>query len=653
MMKVSEKTYLSIEEIISLPAVSSTNISDDGKNVAFVKRTANWKDNTYRNHVWIYKKGKGKNYPLTNGDIDSTCPLWSPNSRDIAYLSPGGNGKNQIFVKSLDGYSGVQITDEEEGISTFKWDHTGKGFYYIAQAKECEEIKKRKERYGDFHHVGKEHQNNCLCYVEIEKVIQNDKEEREINGVYQLTDGKDFYIHDFDISNDGKKVVCMATPSLNDYMNGDIYILDVEAEELQKMNVDRLLGGSVCFSPEGNKICYSASIREKEYYRNHIQESTLEIYDMNTGEVLQPLTNFDSTVMPLQWIAKGILIRWQDKTNYRIGLLAEDGTMEVLSDNVDGFIMDASITKDGNHITYSKAITNETFEIYLDDKKITNENSFFEGKLKSNREIISWQSSDGLKIEGVLSRPVEFDSNKKYPLLVVIHGGPAWASFPIFSDCFNEKYPIEQFVEKGFIVLEPNYRGSSGYGNEFLKANYRKQGLADYDDVISGVDELVEKGIVDKDRVGVMGWSNGGYISAFCSTFSNRFKAISVGGGITNWSTHYVNTDIPYFIRMHLGNTPWNDPDIYKKTSPMTYIKSACTPTLIQHGEKDARIPVTNAYELYEGLRDMEVDTELIIFKEMAYSSDQPGVHVAIMKQNLMWFSHYILGESMKDFRTI
>lgn len=652
-MKVSEKTYLSIEEIISLPAVSSTNISDDGKNVAFVKRTANWKDNTYRNHVWIYEKGKGKNYPLTNGDIDSTCPLWSPNSRDIAYLSPGGNGKNQIFVKSLDGYSGVQITDEEEGISTFKWDHTGKGFYYIAQAKECEEIKKRKERYGDFHHVGKEHQNNCLCYVEIEKVIQNDKEEREINGVYQLTDGKDFYIHDFDISNDGKKVVCMATPSLNDYMNGDIYILDVEAEELQKMNVDRLLGGSVCFSPEGNKICYSASIREKEYYRNHIQESTLEIYDMNTGEVLQPLTNFDSTVMPLQWIAKGILIRWQDKTNYRIGLLAEDGTMEVLSDNVDGFIMDASITKDGNHITYSKAITNETFEIYLDDKKITNENSFFEGKLKSNREIISWQSSDGLKIEGVLSRPVEFDSNKKYPLLVVIHGGPAWASFPIFSDCFNEKYPIEQFVEKGFIVLEPNYRGSSGYGNEFLKANYKKQGLADYDDVISGVDELVEKGIVDKDRVGVMGWSNGGYISAFCSTFSNRFKAISVGGGITNWSTHYVNTDIPYFIRMHLGNTPWNDPDIYKKTSPMTYIKSACTPTLIQHGEKDARIPVTNAYELYEGLRDMEVDTELIIFKEMAYSSDQPGVHVAIMKQNLMWFSHYILGESMKDFRTI
>ncbi|MED0966971.1 S9 family peptidase [Bacillus paramycoides] len=656
-MKVKEKTYLSIEEIISLPTLSGTNISDDGKNVAFVKKTANWTDNTYRNHVWIYEKDKEQSYPLTTGDIDSTHPLWSPDSKNIAYLSPVGDGdnKNQIFVKSIDGYDGVQITDEKEGISTFKWEPTGKGFYYVAQSKECEVIKKRKELYGDFDHIGKEYQNNCLYYIEIEKVIQNDRYEHENSVVYQLTNGKDFHIHEFDISNDGKKVVFMATPSSNmgDYINGDLYILDIKAGELQQLNIDKLLGGSVCFSPEGSKICYLASIREKNYYKTHIQDSTLEVYDINSGELIQPLTDFDSTVIPLQWTAKGILIRWQNKTNYFIGLLSEDGTVEMLSEQVDSFIMDASITRDGNHISYNKAIANEIFEIYLDDKKITNENSLFKGKLKSNREIISWKSSDGLEIEGVLSTPVEFDANEKYPLLVVIHGGPAWASFPIFSDCFNEKYPIEQFIEKGFIVLEPNYRGSSGYGNEFLKANYRKQGIADYDDVISGVDKLVEEGIVDKDRVGVMGWSNGGYISAFCSTFSSRFKAISVGGGITNWSTHYVNTDIPYFIRMYLGDNPWNDPEIYTKTSPMTYIKSACTPTLIQHGEKDARIPTLNAYELYQGLRDMEVDTELIIFKGMAYSSDQPGIHVAIMKQNLMWFSHYILGESMKDFRAL
>jgi len=120
---MNEKTYLSIEEIISLPTLSGTNISENGKNVAFVKKTANWKDNIYRNHVWIYEKDKGQSYPLTTGDIDSTYPLWSPDSRDIAYLSPIGDGdnqKNQIFIKSIDGHSGVQITDEKEGVSIFQ-----------------------------------------------------------------------------------------------------------------------------------------------------------------------------------------------------------------------------------------------------------------------------------------------------------------------------------------------------------------------------------------------------------------------------------------------------------------------------------------------------------------------------------------------------
>ena len=644
LMKTTEKTYLSIEEIISLPTLSGTFISDDGKKVAFVKRTANWNDNTYKNHVWIYEKDMGQCYPLTIEDTESTSPLWSPNSRNIAYLSPVGEGdnkKNQIFVKSIDGYSGVQITEEKEGVSKFKWEPSGKGFYYVAQSKESKSIKRRKEVYGDFEYIGKEYQNNCLYYIE------NDKFEQPNGVVYQLTNGNDFHIHEFDISNDGKKVVFIAAPSSNmaDFIKGDLYLFDIKARELQKINIDKLLGGSVCFSPDSSKICYTTSIREKDYYKNHIQDCTLEIFDIKTEKVIQPLTDFDSTVIPLRWTAKGILIRWQDKTNYLIGLLSENGTVEILREN--SFILDASITRDGNHLSYSKALPNETFEIYLDDNKITEENSFFTGKLKSNREIISWQSSDGLEIEGVLSTPVDFDANKKYPLLVVIHGGPAWASFPIFSDCFNEKYPIEQFIEKGFIVLEPNYRGSSGYGNDFLKANYRKLALADYEDVISGVDNLVAKGIADKARVGVMGWSNGGYISAFCSTYSSRFKAVSVGGGITNWITNYVNTDISYSIGMYLGNNPWDDPEIYTKTSPMTYIKSASTPTLIQHGEKDARIPSANAYELYQGLKDMAVDTELIIFKGMAYSSNQPGIDVAIMKQNLKWFSHYILGESM------
>lgn len=267
--------------------------------------------------------------------------------------------------------------------------------------------------------------------------------------------------------------------------------------------------------------------------------------------------------------------------NYFIGLLVEDGIVEILSEKVDGFIMDVFIIKDGKYIFYNKVIINEIFEIYLDDKKIMDENSFFKGKFRSNREIILWKSSDGFEIEGVLLMLVELDNNKKYFLLVVIYGGLVWVFFLIFLDCFNEKYLIEQFVEKGFIVLELNYRGSLGYGNEFLKVNYRKQGIVDYDDVIFGVDELVEKGMVDKDRVGVMGWSNGGYVLVFCFMFSSWFKVILVGGGIINWSIYYVNIDIFYFIRMYLGNILWNDLEIYMKILFMMYIKLVCMFILI------------------------------------------------------------------------
>jgi acylaminoacyl-peptidase len=328
-----------------------------------------------------------------------------------------------------------------------------------------------------------------------------------------------------------------------------------------------------------------------------------------------------------------------------VGILDKNNLLNEINDIKNNFIMGFSETKTGEDRAYIKAEKEGIFEVYFNNKKITNDNSIFKDKLKSKKEMISWKSSDDLDIEGVLSLPHDFDKSKKYPLLVVIHGGPTWASFPI--QVFNKLYPIEQFVEKGFIVLEPNYRGSSGYGRKFLKANYKNLGIGDYEDVISGVDSLIEKGIVDNNKIGVMGWSQGGYISAFCSTYSDRFKAISVGAGISNWITYYVNTDIHHFTRMYLGDTPWNNEEIYKKTSPMTYIKSACTPTLIQHGEKDTRVPVPNAYELYQGLKDIGVETELVIFKGMNHAPIKPGLNRAIMEQNFRWFNHHVLGEEI------
>ena len=195
----------------------------------------------------------------------------------------------------------------------------------------------------------------------------------------------------------------------------------------------------------------------------------------------------------------------------------------------------------------------------------------------------------------------------------------------------------------GALVLEPNYRGSAGYGEKFRSLNVRNLGIGDAWDVLSGIDALVAQGLVDKDRVGSMGWSQGGYISAFLTTkHADRFKALSVGAGISNWVTYYVNTDIHPFTRQYLKATPWDDPKIYADTSPMTYIKSAKAPTLIQHGDRDPRVPIPNAFELYQGLQDQKVPVELMIFRGFGHGLDKPKANRGAMQQNWDWFNKYL-----------
>ena len=188
-------------------------------------------------------------------------------------------------------------------------------------------------------------------------------------------------------------------------------------------------------------------------------------------------------------------------------------------------------------------------------------------------EVIEWTSADGTTIEGVLTKPRDFDPTQPHPLLVVIHGGPTSTSVASLLGRYERRYyPIQQWVAKGALILQPNYRGSAGYGEAFRSLNVRNLGVGDAEDVLSGVEALIERGWVDPARLGVMGWSQGGYISAFLATSSDRFRAASVGAGISDWMTYYVNTDIHRFTRQYLEATPWEDAEIYAKTSPITYI---------------------------------------------------------------------------------
>ncbi len=261
-------------------------------------------------------------------------------------------------------------------------------------------------------------------------------------------------------------------------------------------------------------------------------------------------------------------------------------------------------------------------------------------------ELIEWESEDGARIEGVLYKPDGYQAGRRYPLFVVIHGGPAATSRPELLTGYV--YPVHQWLARGAMVLLPNYRGSAGYGEAFRALNVRNLGVGDMWDVMSGVDHLVEQGMAHPDSLGAMGWSQGGYISAFLTTHTDRFGAISVGAGISNWVTYYVNTDIHPFTRIYLKATPWDDRDIYAITSPMTTITEASTPTLIQHGEFDRRVPIPNAYELFQGLRDMGVESQLIVYKGFGHGINKPKERLAATWHNWIWFARHLWGEQVE-----
>ena len=452
-----------------------------------------------------------------------------------------------------------------------------------------------------------------------------------------------------------------------------IYLINPQAGESDALTsieegVDRF-----AWSPDGSRIAFETSMANPAYYYTNRLIATVPA---NGGAPTVLSSSFDEDPSIVAWKPNGLFFSASQGTYsslYRLDPRTKTVTKISPVDQTvnSGF----SMTKDGSTYACLRADAKAMSEVYVGymasgvsrtpqgagltrqgagrtprEKKLTDMNAQVASWMTGTLEVVSWKSQDGAAIGGVLHKPIDFDPSRKYPLLVVIHGGPTGVSraVPLTSTI----YPIDVWVPRGVLVVEPNYRGSAGYGEKFRALNVRNLGVGDAWDVLSGVDSLIARGIVDPAKVGTMGWSQGGYISAFLATHdAARFKAISVGAGISDWTTYYVNTDIHPFTRQYLKATPWDDPEIYAKTSPITYIKQAKTPTLIQHGATDQRVPLPNAYELYQGLLDNKVPTKLIVYQGfggIGHGPSKPKSHRATMEHNIEWFDQYLFQSATK-----
>jgi dipeptidyl aminopeptidase/acylaminoacyl peptidase len=209
-------------------------------------------------------------------------------------------------------------------------------------------------------------------------------------------------------------------------------------------------------------------------------------------------------------------------------------------------------------------------------------------------------------------------------------------------------YPVAAFAAQGYAVLRPNPRGSGGYGKKYRYANYGDWGGGDYHDVMAGIDSLVEKGIADPDRLGVMGWSYGGYLTAWAVTKTRRFKAASVGAGVTDLISFAGTTDIATLLPDYFGGEPWDKPDLYRARSPVFHVKGATTPTLFQHGERDTRIPLSQAQELYQALKRQGCPTELVVYPRTQHVIGEPKLLLDCMHRNLRWFDQHLRSQARK-----
>jgi dipeptidyl aminopeptidase/acylaminoacyl peptidase len=642
-LQAAETRVPTIDQLIELKRPSSVAMAPDGARIAFTVTETNWDENAFETEVFMVDARGTEPVQLTRARKSSMAPAWSPDGRWLAFISDRSD-KRQIYVISPHGGEAAALTNVEDGVGSYEWSPDGRTIAFTMTDPKPEKLKDRDKKYGEFEVVDSDYRMTHLHLLYV------DSNAAPTGKIRRLTSGE-FTVGSFRWSPDGQQIAFDHRQN-SDAANigtADISVLTLNDGSVRALVTQDGPDTNPHWSADGKQIAFqSAMANQWFFYANN----RIAVVPAGGGTPRSVSERFDEQPGLLAWTPSGILFSGLQRTASRLYRL-NPASAEFTALTPENAVAQAgfSFTQDYSSVAFIGSDAKHFPEVWvapvstMQGRELTAFGNQIKDWKVGTREVISWKSTDGESIEGVLHKPADFRPGTPHPLLVVIHGGPTGISRPVRVQ-LGGVYPIELWLARGALVLEPNYRGSAGYGARFRGLNVRNLGVGDAWDVLSGVDHLVAQGIVDRNRMGVMGWSQGGYISAFLATHERQvFKAISVGAGISDWMTYYVNTDIHPFTRQYLKATPWDDPEIYARTSPITNIKRARTPTLIQHGELDQRVPIPNAYELYQGLQDQNVPVKLIVYKGFGHGLNKPKAARAAMEHNLDWFGQHVFGE--------
>ncbi|MBK7601031.1 MAG: S9 family peptidase [Acidobacteria bacterium] len=651
------KRPVTFDDLVSIKRVADAQISPDGRKIAYVINVVDKEQNRGKRSIWVVPVTGGAPQQLITSPRNDDTPRWSGDGRRIAFLSTR-DGAPQIFIADADGANQRKVTSVPEGVSDFVWSPDGKMFAFSSDVyPECSDLKCVAEK-------GEAADRSKVKAVIADRLLFRhwDSFKRgkrahlfvvsaDGSGTKDLTpgdyDAPPFSLGDptaYDFSPDSKEIVFARNTEKVEAVstNNDLFIVPVSGGEARRITGNNPGSDTTPrYSPDGRWIAYRSQARngyESDKFR-------LMLYDRNAGTSKEISTGFDRWVGELVWApdSRNIFIGAEDRGRELIGVASIDGGVKPVIANTSS--TGISLSADGRTLGFTRSSLTMPAEVFTSStdgsgtRQLTSTNADLLSRLELNpAEDFEYIGALKAKIHGYIVKPPQFDKSKKYPMILLIHGGPQGA----WLDNWGYRWNAQMWAARGYVTVLINPHGSTGYGQAFTEQISGDWGGAVYEDLMKGVDFVVAKGYVDPTRLGAAGGSYGGYMVNWILGHSDRFKALVSHAGVYNLTSMYGVTEELWFGEWEFKGTPWDNPQLYTKWSPHLSAKNFKTPTLVVHGELDYRVPVGEGLQLYTTLQRKGVPSKLLYYPDEGHWVLKPQNSELWYKTVLDWFDKWL-----------